>query len=134
MTSTKQPTRQTIKRRNDRRLADDKAGFQRCRYKTGTCTNERARKPNDMYHSLCEKHRLLHNFNQRNFDRKKRAIRKLLEEEDTPSSPSSSVSTSTDDDDLEVAVNFEPLMYPQSHVAAPRWTDEDLYILKAFLN
>ena len=52
----------------------------RCKYKTGTCLNERARKPNDSFHSLCEQHRLLHNYNQRNFDRKKRAMKKSLED------------------------------------------------------
>ncbi|OQR89290.1 hypothetical protein ACHHYP_06370 [Achlya hypogyna] len=124
--TTKPPTRQTIKRRADRRLADSGT---RCRYKTGTCTNERARKPNDAYHSLCEKHRVLHNFNQRNFDRKKRAIRKMLEEPSSPVS-SSSTSTTTDDDLDDYMVKLEPL--PRQHTLG-RWSDEDLYILKAFL-
>ncbi|OQR95875.1 hypothetical protein THRCLA_22058 [Thraustotheca clavata] len=129
MATAKEPTRQTIKRRKER---DEKLESNRCRYKTGTCMNERAKKPNDMYHSLCEKHRVLHNFNQRNFDRKKRAIRKLLEGE--PTSPVSSSMTTDEEDDLELksnTISIEPIYYHGPAVL--RWSDEDLYILNQLL-
>lgn len=48
----------------------------RCKYKTNNCPNERTYKLNGEAHTLCEKHRKLHNRNQRKSDRKRRAIRK----------------------------------------------------------
>lgn len=48
----------------------------RCKYKTGNCHNERTFKLNGQAHTLCEKHRKLHNRNQRKSDRKRRAMRK----------------------------------------------------------
>ena len=43
-----------------------------CRYKSGKCKHERARKRNGAAHTLCEVHRLRHNAHQRKSDRKHR--------------------------------------------------------------
>ena len=44
----------------------------KCKYKSNTCPYERALKNNGEIHSLCEKHRILHNEIQRKFDHRRR--------------------------------------------------------------
>lgn len=43
-----------------------------CRYKSGKCRNERAKKRNGMPHTLCDHHRTRQNAHQRKSDRKNR--------------------------------------------------------------
>ncbi|KAF0687635.1 Aste57867_20619 [Aphanomyces stellatus] len=90
----------------------------RCRYKTGTCRNERSRKTATSLHSLCEMHRQMHNFNQRKFDRKKRAMRDTLRDNEPLDVSYASSEHSGDDDD-------GPCTLPLA------WSDEDLSILRA---
>jgi hypothetical protein len=97
----------------------------RCQYKTGSCPNERARKPNATFHSLCEKHRLVHNFNQRNFDRKKRAVKKVLLQHQNEILDAIKVEAG--------AEAFMPILRQDNTSSWRVWSEEDLSILRALL-
>ncbi|CAI5715275.1 unnamed protein product [Hyaloperonospora brassicae] len=61
------------------------AGSNKCRYKTGKCTNVRSSKRNGQPHQLCLYHRDKANKIQRKFDRQKRQVARTKKARDTHS-------------------------------------------------
>ncbi|RLN86425.1 hypothetical protein BBJ28_00003601 [Nothophytophthora sp. Chile5] len=64
-------------------------GLNKCRYKTGKCTNTRSSKRNGQPHQLCLYHRDKANKIQRKFDRQKRQVARVNKTRAGATSPSS---------------------------------------------
>ncbi|KAG1694048.1 hypothetical protein DVH05_022065 [Phytophthora capsici] len=70
-------------------------GLNKCRYKTGKCTNVRSSKRNGQPHQLCLYHRDKANKIQRKFDRQKRQVARTKKARDTHGSLSGLASPSS---------------------------------------